>query len=436
MNLKFYSILILLSVLLLSCNSTNVDDDNIIDGIEEKSKPNILLIIADDMGLDATPNYPQGIIKPNMPNLQKLMDSGITFDNLWSYPVCSPTRASILTGKHGLKTNVFEAGDVISTAETSLQKFIDDGTSNDYSTAIIGKWHLSNSGSDPAIMGIDYFAGLIRGGVQSYTDWSLNINGQTSNSTEYTTTKFTDLAINWVDNQTKPWFLWLAYNAPHTPFHLAPQELHMQGILPTDSGSIDANPMPYYMSAIEAIDTEIGRFLENMSIEEKANTIIIFIGDNGSPNQVAQVPYSRLKSKNSIYQGGVNVPMIVSGFNVNRVGEREDALISTTDLFVTIANIAGVNTISYENSSSFYPLLTNELASSNEFVYTEISNNGSAYAIRNAKYKLIKYDDGTEEFYDLNSDPYENVNIIERTLTAEESNEKILLETEALRIRS
>ena len=240
-----------ISLLFFSCSSPLLNDSDV-DTTSTSTKPNILLIIADDMGLDATPNYSEGTVKPNMPILQGLMNSGITFENFWSYPVCSPTRASILTGKYGSKTGVLKVGDVISTSETSLQKYINEGTSNAYATAIIGKWHLSNSATDPITMGVDYYAGLLTGGVQSYTNWNLTENGLTANTTEYTTTKFTDLAIDWVDKQTKPWFLWLAYNAPHTPFHLAPTDLHTQGSLPTDDASVNANPLPYYLSALSS----------------------------------------------------------------------------------------------------------------------------------------------------------------------------------------
>ena len=98
-------------------------------------------------------------------------------------------------------------------------------------------------------MGIDYYAGSLTGGLQSYWNWNLNINGQTNSSSEYVTTKTTDLAIDWVDAQTKPWFLWLAYSAPHPPFHLPPNDLHSQGALPADTrimltNSDDANAYP------------------------------------------------------------------------------------------------------------------------------------------------------------------------------------------------
>lgn len=437
MRFKRQVIIIGIFVLLCGCSSSNVDVNDVDIPIDPTSgKPNILLVIADDMGLDATPNFPEGTIKPNMPNLQAMMDTGITFKNLWSYPVCSPTRASILTGRYGSKTGVLEVGNTINTTETSIQQFLDNGTSNAYASAIIGKWHLSNIAEDPITMGVDYYAGLLTGGVQSYTNWNLTENGVTSNSTEYTTSKFTDLAIEWVDKQSKPWFLWLAFNAPHTPFHLAPTNLHSQGSLPTDTASIDANPTPYFMSAIEAMDSEIGRFLNSLTPEEKANTIIIFIGDNGTPNKVAQSPYSRSTSKNSLYQGGVNVPMVVSGVGVTRTNVQEAALISTTDLFSTIASIAGVSTSTRENSTSFYPLLTNSSASTREYVYTEISNNGIGYAIRNDTYKLIKYESGTEEFYKLTTDAYENSNLIGTSLSSEANNAKAALEAELVRIQN
>ena len=440
MNMSFRTryILLFVSGLFLSCSSTSTDliDDNNNPTNPSMSSPNILLVIADDMGLDATPTFSEGTVKPNMPTLQGLINSGIIFKNVWSYPVCSPTRASILTGKYGSKNGVLEVGNTITTTQTSVQEFIDNNSNNAYASAIIGKWHLSNNAQDPITMGVDYFAGLLTGGVQSYINWNLTENGQTNASTEYTTTKFTDLAIDWVDKQTKPWFLWLAYNAPHTPFHLAPTNLHSQGNLATDAATIDANPIPYYLSAIEAMDTELGRFLSSMTTAERANTIIVFVGDNGTPNQVAQNPYSRRKAKNSLYQGGINVPMVVSGFGVNRAGEQENALVHTTDLFATIATISGTSTSAIENSTSFYPLLTDANASSRTYVYTEISNNGIGYAIRNASYKLIKYDSGTEEFYNLTTDAYENSDLIGTTLSAEATAAKLALEAEALRIRN
>lgn len=375
--------------------------------------PNILLIIADDMGLDASPGYTIGSIKPNMPNLQNMINSGITFNNVWSYPTCTPTRASILTGKYGFRTNVLKVDDELATSEISIQKYLNENTNAAYSHAVIGKWHLSRDTNHPTNMGIGYYAGLLGGGVQDYSNWSLVENGNSSTSTEYTTTRFTDLAIDWVDTQTKPWFLWLAYNAPHTPFHLPPAELHSQGDLPDDQASIDANPIPYYMAALEAMDSEMGRLLNSMPQEEKDKTLIIFIGDNGTPNQVAQ-EYTNRRVKGTVYQGGVNVPMVVSGAGVSRTNQTEDTLIGTTDLFATVADIAGVGHSEINDSKSFKGLFDSDEVDSREFIYTEAGKDsgGSDYTIRNITHKYILFSDGAEALFDLSVDPLEGTNLL------------------------
>ena len=316
MKLSYFKLLFLF--LVFSACSNAEDVAFIIQDKEENiaKQPNILLIIADDMGLDATPNYNIDGIKPNMPILQSLMSNGIKFNNLWSYPLCTPTRASILTGKYGFRTEVTNVGQNLSSNEQSIQNYL-DGMNSGYSHAVIGKWHLSGDISHPNAIGIDEYTGVLGGGVQSYWNWNLVENMQSSKSTEYTTTKFTDLAINWIGSQNQPWFLWLAYNAPHTPFHLPPSELYSQVGLASDQSSIDANPLPYYLAMLEAMDTEMGRLINSMSQEERDNTFIVFIGDNGTPNQVVQT-YPNRRAKNSLYQGGVNVPMVISGKNVEQ----------------------------------------------------------------------------------------------------------------------
>ena len=424
---------------LFSCSNNEVISSPTEEEVSNSSKPNILLVIADDMGLDATPGYDVGSIKPNTPNLQTLINEGIRFTNTWSYSVCTPTRASILTGKYGFRTQVTKVDDELSTTETSLQKYLDNNNSG-YNHAVIGKWHLSKSTSNPNDMGVGYYAGILSGGVKSYSDWNLTQNGQTSNSNEYTTTKFTDLAIDWIDDQSEPWFLWLAYNAPHTPFHLPPNNLHSQGNLPTDEASIDANPTPYYMAMIEAMDSEMGRLLNSLSEEERNNTIIIFIGDNGTPNQVVQT-YPSMRAKGSIYQGGVNVPMIVSGKNVDRVGVTEDALINTTDLFSTIADIAGTNTTEINDSKSFKSVFSASNENIRDFIYAEVGKNDGTfdYATRDNTYKYIKFSDDSEALYNLVDSPFETVNLLNTNqlpLSNEASQSKENLEAEILRIKN
>ena len=425
---KHITFIFSLCFIISSCSNDDKTIDetsNSSDDMSSSSKPNILLIIADDFGLDACPNYNTGATKPNMPHLQDLANSGITFDNFWAFPMCSPTRASILTGKYGVKTGVLNAtnASTIDANEKTIQTYLDEQLGKKYNHSIIGKWHLSNNEPNrPTEMGIDYYAGLLSGGTSSYNAWNLAENGVSIPSTEYITTKTTDLAIDWINNQDSNWFCWLAYTAPHTPFHLPPTEMHSQGSLPTDQASIDANPQPYYMAMSESIDYEIGRLLDNIPPEELDNTIIIFMGDNGTSGEVIQSPYVSNRGKGSIYQGGIAVPLIVSGKGVSRIGARDTNLVNSVDLFTTIAQIAGVNVSEYENSKSFYPLLNQATSNYRTYNYSEVLNdspNRTGYTIRDSTYKLIVFDNGTERFYNLNQDPYEANNII-NNLTSEE----------------
>lgn len=412
--------------------------ENSVNSKTAVAKPNILLIIADDMGVDATPGYPIGAIKPTMPHLQDLADNGITFDNAWAYPKCSPTRAAMLTGKYGYNTGVLNVGNHISLSEKSLQAHLDDNATT-YTHSIIGKWHLSNGLNDAEVMGADYYAGYAGGAVADYYNWDLVENGQESNSTEYCTTKLTDLAIDWINQQTQPWFCWLAYSAPHTPLHLPPTNMHSQGSLPTDQASINANPMPYYMAMIESIDHEIGRIQDSIPSAVMDDTVVIFIGDNGTPKKVLQSPYTGAQGKGSLFKGGVNVPLIVSGNGVTRINERDESLVNSTDLFATIAEIAGVNQTTHENSVSFKSLLSSSGTFPRDYCYSELTDPSkpakSGYTIADDLYKVIKLDNGNEKFYDLTTDPYEGSNITKRNQTPAQKSAKNALLAKAALIR-
>lgn len=426
MNLKYPTLIIFTVLALFSCSK---EDNNSNVSNSTESSPNILLIIADDLGKDAISGFSEGIIKPNTPNIDNIRNSGLSFTNFWTNATCTPTRSSIITGKYGYHSGVKAIGDVLNSSETVIQKYINNHTNDAYASAIVGKWHLSgnNTSVNPESFGIDYYAGLIIGAVTDYYEWKFTEDGITSIQTSYATEKFTDLAIDWVNNQNKPWFLWLAYNAPHTPFHVPPSNMHSQGNLPEYTTGM--NVMPYYMAAIEAMDFQIGRLLDNIPIEERENTIIIFIGDNGTPNQAAQAPYSSNTVKGTLYQGGINMPMFVSGKGVFRTGT-DDSLINSTDLFATISEIAGISVNQINDSKSFKSLFTQNSTIRN-YQYSETED---IWVISNGNYKLFESVNGTEEFYDLINDPYEQNNLLNGALTTNEMSAKTELETEILNI--
>ncbi len=405
--------------------------------VSSSSQPNILFIIADDLGKDALSGFSEGGLKPSTPNIDSFKNSGVTFTNNWVNPTCSPTRSSMITGKYGYRTGVKNVNDVLSSSENILHNYINQQTDDAYATAVIGKWHLAGNGNNtfnPEALGMDYYAGLMNGGVANYSQWRLTSDGAFTNETSYITEKFTDLSIDWVQQQSKPWFLWLAYTAPHPPYHLPPSEMHSQGDLPEYSNAMD--PLPYYLAAIEAMDYQIGRLLKSIPDEELANTVIIFIGDNGTPNPVAQSPYTPTTVKGTLYQGGINTPLIVTGANVSRAGATDDNLISGTDIFATIADLAGASVSTINDSKSFKPLLQSSGTHRN-FQYSE-SNDGTTdyWVISNGSFKLFTYVNGDKALFDLTTDPYETHNLLNGTLTASQQAEKQSLEDELAQIRS
>ena len=440
-DLTNFSVGLLFLILVKSCSKPSASVTEEVT-LPNETPPNILLIIADDMGIDACPGYNVGNIKPVMPNLAQLQAEGITYDNVWATPMCGPTRATIITGKYGIRNGVLNTSNAGTLPETekTLQAFLDEQLGKVYTHAVIGKWHLSNRQPNrPNQMGIDHFAGLIPGTISDYNLWDLTINGQTTTSSEYITTKFTNLAIDWINAQEQPWFCWLAYTTPHSPFHLPPAEMHSQAGLPADQASVNANTSPYYMAMIESLDYEMGRLLERIPQQERDNTLIIFVGDNGTPGKVIQPPYQNNRSKGSLHQGGIHVPMVVAGAGVSRKGQRDQSLIHTADLFSTIARVAGVGQSKYEDSQSFYNTFSAPVPSDRNYNYSEILDNEQpakpGYTVRNEQYKLIVLDNNSHRFYDLQSDPYEQTNLINRDLSAVQQNAYDQLVSKAVDIR-
>lgn len=392
--------------------------------------PNILLIISDDLGMDATNGYQDNQLKPTTPHLDALQARGLTFTNAWATPMCTPTRATIMSGKYGVKTGVVAAPGNLDLEHTSIFNELEDRTQGAYADALIGKWHISQpvNFDHPFDHGVDHYELIFNSGVTDYYNWEKVVNGQTTAVTDYATTHFTNSAIEWINDQNQPWFLWLAHVAPHSPFHTPPDSMYT--INQTN------NNRQQYMAMIEAMDFSIGRLLDNIPDDELANTLIIYIGDNGTPNPVLQ-NYPDGHGKSTVYQGGINVPLIIAGAGVERSGEKEDALVQATDLYATILEMIGEELPGgIHNSKSFAHLLDNSEGTERPFAYSEIrANMETVFAIRNERFKLISFDDGTEEFYDLQQDSLELNDLLPGGLNNLQSDMLDDLRAEAVAIR-
>lgn len=401
-------------------------------------KPNVLLVIADDFGVDTLAAYGEGTDPPLTPRLDALAAGGLLFRNATANPNCSPTRATILTGRYGFRTGI---GDVItsktaalSPAEVTLPELLELAGAG-YEKAAFGKWHLGNETNGaalaPNVAGFDHYDGNLLGDLappppaSSYFMWQRTVDGTKSVSTTYATTAAVDSALAWIQSRTQPWFCYLAFNAPHFPYHAPPAGLYYEDL----SGAVlGMGNRPFYKAMVEALDTELGRLLDGL--DDPENTMVIFLGDNGTPPSVTIAPFLPPHAKPSVYEGGVNVPLLISGPLVTLPGTECQALVNTTDLFATVAELAGVDPAAWLpgtklDSISLVPYLLNPFQPSQRiFSYAErfrpVGATGAVplahRSIRDERYKVVSRIEGYE-FYDLQADPFEQVNLVQIGLT-------------------
>jgi arylsulfatase A-like enzyme len=279
-------------------------------------KPNILLIVADDLGYaDIGVN---GCVDAPTPQIDSLAKNGVRFTNGYvSGPYCSPTRAGLMTGRYqqryGHEFNPGPAGNAdpefgLPLTETTLPQRL---KALGYATGMVGKWHLGYEPKfHPLKRGFDEYFGFL-GGAHSYVDNGDNIN-QITRGTEpvkeisYLTDMFGDEAVAFIERQKdKPWFLYLPFNADHSPMHAKEQDLAKFANI--------KDPLRQRFAAMHAaMDDNIGRVLETLrkhKLEE--NTLILFVSDNGGPtsnNGSRNTPLRGFKAQT--WEGGVRVPML------------------------------------------------------------------------------------------------------------------------------
>ncbi len=379
--------------------------------------PNIVVILADDFGVDLMAAYGESPTPPCTPNLDELASQGLLFRNAWANPSCSPTRAALLTGRHGFRTGIgspLGGNAMLPLIERTLPEMLVG-----YDSAVVGKWHLGNQqGNHPNNSGFTSFAGVIGGSVPSYTAWNKTTNGVTIPVTTYATTDTADEAIASIVTMQEPWFLYANFNAPHTPLHTPPAGLCPPPRCPSSfCGSPGGGPPARGKAMVEAMDTEIGRVLTHID-DLYPDAWVFFLGDNGTSGMLSEPPFASNHAKGSVYEGGVNVPFIVRGPGVAR-GECA-GLISVTDVFATLADLAGADASSADDSVSMVPYFSDPTLSLRTHVYAEtFPMNGSSppivdhdRTVRDARYKLIRRTGQPDEFYDLALDPFEVTNLL------------------------
>lgn len=406
---------------------------------------NVLLLIGDDLSVERIAAYEEHRDPGRTPNLDALAEGGLLFRNAWATPYCSPTRATMLTGRMPFRTGL---GDVVPEmgnyalpdSEITLPELLRRGTDGTYRCAAIGKWHLAGffapAQPHPLQSGFDLHAGSLFN-LPDYWVWSKSVNGSLSISATYATIDTTDDAIRAIELFPEPWFLWVAYNPPHAPLHAPPDHLHSYAL----SGEPVDSPVRHTKAMIEAMDTEIGRLLGCIPPEVRARTTVIFVGDNGTYAPAVDGPYGKDQAKGTCFEGGINVPLIVHGPEVAVPGSESAALVHTVDIYSTVAELAGFDAEQVLPSSrvidsrSLVPYLKDPTRPSlRQVLFTEhfLPNdsldqpNTHQRAVRNDRYKVIRIDKIAGPmllelfFFDLEADPVEQNNLLEGTLSAVE----------------
>ena len=261
--------------------------------------------------------------------------------------------------------------------------------------------------------GVPNFRGFLAGDVPDYFNWNIhNLDGTIQPSTTYTTTAITDFALDFLrehraSRPQEPWLAWVAYNSAHSPFQVPPANLHTVNVGGLAPGTRSTSAA-VYRAMIQSLDTEIGRLLAAVDL---ATTTVIYIGDNGTPSQVKVAGAGVRGSKESVYEGGVRVPLVFAGAQVTRRGH-EPGLITATDLYSTLASLAGIPINRSDDSISAMARLSGTGApTTRTHAFTELCFGAIArYAIRDARYKLL-YDNGGWGLYDLSADPLESRNL-------------------------
>lgn len=308
-------------------------------GIEE-SKPNVILILADDMSMGDLSYFNGG--KTKTPNLNRLISESVWFNRGYSAsPVCGPARASLLTGRYPHRTGVVTLNMIkypdmtrLKSDETTLADFF---RYNGYKTGLIGKWHLGMGKNwHPLVRGFDEFEGFYDHTTTAYFKYVLDVNGRTDEFENiYLTDDLSNRAIDFVNrHKDEPFFLHLAHYAPHRPLE-APPELIKDYL---DHG-FDKNTATIY-AMIEVMDRGIGQLMNTVStLGLREKTIVIFASDNGpDPLTGERFNFGIRGTKYQVYEGGIHVPMLIS-WPGTLEPRSEDIIIHFNDVFPTLASM-------------------------------------------------------------------------------------------------
>jgi arylsulfatase A-like enzyme len=396
-------------------------------------QPNILFILTDDQGWWELGAHGNKAIET--PAMDRLFKQSVNFSHYYAAPVCSPTRAGLMTGRYHLRTGLYNTrfgGDAIDPGEITVAELL---KKKGYRTGLFGKWHLGKYyGYQPNQQGFDEFFGHYNGHIDEYDypDQLVN-NGRPVEARKYVTDLFTDSAIEFIEKQKadQPFFCYLSYNAPHSPwvvgtshdrqargFKLAKKYMD-KGLSIRDA---------YIYAMIEIIDENIARLmktLDDMHLAE--NTIVIFSCDNGG---ISDFYNAGLRGKKgSVFEGGIRAPFFVRWPGKFPENTQVDAQVSHIDLLPTLCDVAGVEIPADRkiDGKSLLPLLkAGKGESPHPYLFHHwdryFPNPYNTWGVTDGRYKLMNHvtpwpkepmvqPEPFGQLYDLKNDPGEKKDI-------------------------
>lgn len=422
----------------------------------DQLRPNIVLIMADDLGWNELGCYGQEKIRT--PHIDRLAAEGMRFTQFYAgSAVCAPSRCNLLTGVHGGHAYIRDNGEIKNDTPNRFggQTPIPESVPNiakalqasSYKTGCFGKWGLGAPGTsgDPLRQGFDQFYGYNcqRNAHNLYPEYlednekihELEGNHRSQTGEQYAPQLIADRVMRFVrDSQDGPFFLYYPTVIPHLPLqvpdeHLATYQGQWQET-PYQAGSYQSHDTPKacYAAMITFMDQQVGRLmslLQELGLDE--NTIVLFTSDNGTTHLRNQVDYEFFKSvgplrglKGDLFEGGIRVPLIACWPNKIEPGSSSELCAAHYDIAATLADVAGVAYDENTDGLSMLPTLlgNHDKQQQHKFLFWDFAGYGGQIAVRVGKWKAIKRGlrknaNAPLELYDLEEDLGESRNVVE-----------------------
>lgn len=362
----------------------------------QSSRPNVVILLADDLGWHDVGFHGSEI---RTPNIDRLAGQGVRFERAYSFPVCSPTRSGLMTGRSPMRlgtgyTVIRPWSDYgIPVSERFMpQAFHDTG----YQTAITGKWHLGHAYRRflPNARGFDLAYGHLNGALDYFTherdgglDW--NRNGKSLREEGYTTSLLAGEACRFVKSRDKsrPFFLYVPFNAPHAPLQAPPEFLdHYAGIADPKRRS--------YAAMTAAMDHAVGRILDTLESEKVArDTLVLFFSDNGGPVGQGATNTPLRGAKASCFEGGIRVPAVMRYPGRLPAGVVSQQVMTMMDYFPTLAAAAGIPVGPHQpfDGTNLWPAITaGKTVERGEIFFSVQAGGAEHYAALTPEWKLVR----------------------------------------------